>query len=106
GDLPADFDYELDVFTTLNQLPLADNALIAKFAPFYKEWLAHRTSDGYWDSISPNKNYERVHIPALNIGGWYDIFLQNTFENFTGMKARGGTEQVRQNQRVIIGPWS
>jgi putative CocE/NonD family hydrolase len=106
GELPADFTFHLDVLTVLNQLPLADDPLIAEFASFYKEWLRHRTSDGYWDAISANKNYERIHVPALNIGGWYDIFLQNTLENFTGMKARGGTTQARQNQRVIIGPWS
>jgi len=106
GDLPADFDYQLDVYTALNQLPLASDPLIEEFASFYQEWLRHRTLDSYWDSISPNRNYEHVHVPALNIGGWYDIFLQNTFENFTGMTARGATEEVRQNQRVIIGPWS
>jgi len=106
GDLPADFDYQLDVYTVLNQLPLADDPLIAEFAPFYQEWLAHRTSDGYWDTISAKKNYEHVHVPALNISGWYDIFLQNTLENFMGMTARGGTEHARQNQRVIIGPWT
>lgn len=106
GDLPADFDYQLDVYTALNQLPLASDPLIAEFASFYQEWLRHRTLDSYWNSISPNKNYERINVPALNIGGWYDIFLQNTFENFTGMTARGATKQVRQNQRIIIGPWS
>ncbi len=105
GDLPADFDYQLDVHSTLNQLPLASDPLIAEFAPFYKEWLSHPTADDYWDAISPNKHYEDVHAPSFNIGGWYDIFLENTLENYRGMRDRGGTEAARRS-RVIIGPWS
>jgi hypothetical protein len=45
-------------------------------------------------------------VPALNISGWYDIFLWSTFQNYMGMKQRGGTEEARRNQRVIIGPWT
>lgn len=106
GKLPLDFDYKLDFAEVLTQLPLADNPLIREFAPFYQTWLTHRTADGYWNAISPNKHYEQVQVPALNISGWYDIFLQNTFENYVGMKARGGTTLARENQRVIIGPWT
>ena len=42
----------------------------------------------------------------LHISGWYDIFLSATFENYLGMRQRGGSDGARQNQRVIIGPWS
>ncbi|MBI1278220.1 MAG: CocE/NonD family hydrolase [Anaerolineaceae bacterium] len=106
GKLPSDFDYQLDVLNVLNHLPLADDPLIQKFAPFYKEWLGHPTSDAYWAAISPKKHYKQVNVPALHISGWYDIFLQNTFENFMGMKAQGETELARHNQHVIIGPWT
>ena len=50
--------------------------------------------------------YEQINVPALNISGWYDIFLWSTFQNYMGMKQRGGTELARRNQRVIIGPWT
>jgi len=106
GELPADFDYDLNLDTVFDQLPIANDPLIERFAPFYKEWVTHRTEDGYWDALSPCKHYEQVLVPSLNISGWYDIFLQDTFDNYMGMKARGGTEQARQNTRVIIGPWS
>jgi predicted acyl esterase len=47
-----------------------------------------------------------VKVPALNISGWYDIFLWGTYQNYQGMRKRGGTPQARQNQRLVIGPWS
>lgn len=106
GELPTDFEYDLNLDTVFDQLPLANNPLIKRFAPFYIEWLTHRTEDGYWDSLSPSKNYEQIQVPSLNISGWYDIFLQDTFDNYMGMKTHGGTEQARQNTRLIIGPWT
>lgn len=45
-------------------------------------------------------------MPGLNVSGWYDIFLWSTFQNYMGMKQRGGTEEARRNQRLIIGPWT
>jgi uncharacterized protein len=56
--------------------------------------------------IVPQEVYERVTVPALNIGGWFDIFLLGTLANYQGMKQRGGSAQARQHQRLLIGPWS
>jgi putative CocE/NonD family hydrolase len=69
-------------------------------------WLAHRTPDEYWTASAPNAGYEQITAPALNVSGWYDIFLWSTFQNYMGMKQRGGSENARRNQRVIIGPWT
>ncbi|RNM12235.1 CocE/NonD family hydrolase [Nocardioides pocheonensis] len=38
-----------------------------------------------------------VDVPVLNIGGWFDVFLQGTIDNFVN----GGPED-----RLIIGPWN
>src|SRR3954469_11754277 len=61
---------------------------------FYKRWLSHSTDDEYWRGLSINQRYEKVDVPALNIGGWYDVFLGGTLENFQGA-----------GQRLIVGPW-
>jgi uncharacterized protein len=45
-------------------------------------------------------------VPSLNIGGWYDIFLGTTLQNYSGMKQRGGSAVARQHQRLLIDPWS
>ena len=44
-------------------------------------------------------------MPAINIGGWYDIFLGGTIRNYLGMREKGATEEARSGQRLIIGPW-
>ena len=44
-------------------------------------------------------------MPALHIGGWFDIFVSNTARSFTELRARAGTEEARAGQRLIIGPW-
>ena len=46
-----------------------------------------------------------MELPALNIGGWHDIFLKGTLRNFTGMGEKAPTEKARRSQRLLIGPW-
>jgi uncharacterized protein len=38
-------------------------------------------------------------VPGLHVGGWYDIFLSGTVENFGGLEQRAG------GQKLLIGPW-
>ncbi len=90
----------------LAQPPYGSYPLIREAAPFYLDWLAQATPDDYWSSRSPCSGYEHIQVPALNISGWYDIFLWSTFQNYLGMRQRGGSERARQNQRLIIGPWT
>lgn len=94
-----------DVSTILDALPVGGHPMIAQYAPFYKEWLNHPMGGAYWDSISPSTGYQNITAPALNISGWYDIFIWGTLQNYIGMKIRGGSELVRNNQKLIIGPW-
>src|SRR6266566_2101173 len=88
------------------RLPLVDMPLLRDFAPYYFDWLAHPNYDDYWRGIAHKEYYEQITVPALNIGGWYDIFLGTTLQNYTGVKRRGGSAVARQHQRLLIGPWS
>ncbi len=49
--------------------------------------------------------HENVTVPALNVGGWYDIFLQDTINHFKLMREQGSTQEARQS-KLIIGPWA
>lgn len=49
--------------------------------------------------------HENVTVPTLNGGGWYDIFLQDTINNFNTMREQGSTPGARQS-KLIIGPWT
>lgn len=95
-----------NVQTLYKRMPLTNIPELEGPGAFYREWLDHPDYDNYWQSISPAEHYEQVLVPALNIGGWYDLFQKATFENYLGMKERGGSQVARSNQRLIIGPWS
>jgi hypothetical protein len=88
------------------QLPLTSMPLLTPCAPYYADWLRHPENDGSWQRISPSRSYEQIGVPALNMGGWYDIFANGTLANYSGMKARGGTAHARSRQRLIMGPWA
>jgi uncharacterized protein len=72
----------------------------------YFGWLEHPTDDDFWRALSINRRYGLVEVPAFNVGGWFDIFLRGTLENFTRMRREGGSEAARAGQRLLVGPWA
>ncbi len=90
--------------TGYSLLPLADFAPLRRHsaAPAFFEALQapmDREHPGAM-RLTIRGNHERVKIPTLNIGGWYDIFLADTIANFQAMRAQGTPA------RLLIGPWS
>ena len=77
---------ELFTHLPLRTVPLPD----PKWSRFYFDWLDHSTDDDYWQSLSINRRYARIDVPAFNVGGWFDVFLRGTLENFVRMRAEGG----------------
>lgn len=88
-------------------LPLADHPALPAHgdAPYYRDWLAHPTYDAYWKRWSIDEDYSRIDVPALHVGGWYDVFLSGTVENFVRLQREAGSEAARATQKLIIGPW-
>ncbi|MGB2627583.1 MAG: CocE/NonD family hydrolase [Candidatus Acidiferrum sp.] len=74
----------------------------AQLAPYYLDWLAHPNYDAYWKQWSIEEHFSDIQVPALHIGGWYDIFLTGTLRNYIGIKTRGGTESARKGQRLLV----
>jgi len=87
-------------------LPLREFPHLRELAPYFYDWLAHPGADEYWQAIGIAERHGRIGVPALNLGGWYDIFLGGTLRNFSGMQAHGATPEARQGQRLLIGPWN
>jgi putative CocE/NonD family hydrolase len=50
-------------------------------------------------------HHHNATVPSFNIGGWYDIFLQDTITNFKVMREEGSTPEARQS-KLLIGPWT
>ena len=84
-----------------NQLP----HLMDGLASYYYDWLAHPEFDDYWQALCIEDHHGQLTVPALNIGGWYDIFLGGAIRNYLGMKANAATDDARQGQKLLIGPW-
>ena len=78
--------------------PLADLAELADLTPYVADWIAHPDYDDYWRAIAPSEHYAEITAPALNFGGWYDLFLGGTLANYTALKGR-------VPQKLVIGPW-
>lgn len=74
-------------------------------AGFFKDWVEHCSYDDYWRRWSIDEDYSRVEVPALHLGGWYDVFLSGTVRNFTGVSEAGGGE-ARGRQKLLLGPWA
>jgi putative CocE/NonD family hydrolase len=80
-------------------LPLAQLAEDIPLLASYREWLAHSCRDSYWRATAINERYDALSVPGLHVGGWNDIFLTGTLENFAGMSGTG------HSQHLIVGPW-
>jgi putative CocE/NonD family hydrolase len=90
-----------------NYLPLAELPLFKQdnLAPYFFDWLAHPEYDAYWQAWSVDQRYFQIKVPALHIGGWYDIFRDGTIQNFRGLQEQGADEMTRTNQKLLMGSW-
>ncbi|MBM3945727.1 MAG: CocE/NonD family hydrolase, partial [SAR202 cluster bacterium] len=75
-------------------------------APYYYDWLNHPEYDAFWKKVSIEEYHPKINVPALNYGGWYDIFLGGTLRNYQLMKKTGATARAKKGQRLLIGAWT
>jgi len=84
-------------------LPLADAAdpLLRGRAPWYRTWLSHPDGDDpFWDPYRAGAALDRVDVPVLLIGGWQDLFLDQTLEQYATLRERG------VEVGLTVGPWT
>jgi predicted acyl esterase len=89
----------------LEALPPSRQPVLEKVWPWWSELLSHPSRDQFWQDLSVLDQAGQVTVPALHIGGWFDIFAANTARSFTELRSRAGTLEAREGQRLIIGPW-
>jgi putative CocE/NonD family hydrolase len=77
-----------------------------KKVPYLDEWVKHYAYDDYWKQRGIDYRYAEVTVPALNIGGWYDIFSKVTLDLVTQVRASSHDRKVRRNEFAVIGPWT
>jgi predicted acyl esterase len=71
----------------------------------FEQLKLHRLWDAWWEGFAVLPRVGTVDVPALHIGGWYDIFLQGTLDAFAEFQRRGGPWAVGR-QKIIVGPWT
>lgn len=71
----------------------------------FQDWLAHPSYDAYWEPLNLEARATEMAVPALNIGGWYDVFLRSTIGSYKTMTEEAASDTARAGQRMIIGPW-
>lgn len=58
-----------------------------------------------WMDYRPFKELPPMQPASTDVAPWYFAFLAGGVENFSGMATHGGTQEARDNQRLVIGPW-
>ncbi|MDQ1577489.1 MAG: uncharacterized protein QOE21_176 [Microbacteriaceae bacterium] len=91
-----------DPWTAFRTRPLTSLEALGELLPAWNDWLEHPSRDDFWRSISIAERFASIDLPALHIGGWFDIFLHGTLSNFRGL----GHGSNAAEQRLIIGPWA
>src|SRR3954452_17453009 len=67
---------------------------------YFFDWVEHESYDDYWRALAVEEDWSRVDLPALHVGGWYDVFVSGTIESFVQLTRRGAAPQ-----RLVVGPW-
>ncbi len=94
-----------DWSTVFNSVPIAEaDQAAGRRTSFWEDWVANSSYGDYWKRISNRGKYGDILAPAYNMGGWYDVFVAGTFENFNGLRKHGGSAEARRS-KIICGPW-
>jgi hypothetical protein len=97
-----DFHNWTEAFRTLPLIDMDERA--GRRLNFWKDWIQHPSYDDYWDAFNDEKKWGEIRVPALNMGGWYDLYAPQTFTNYNGLRLHGGTPEAKQS-KLIVGPW-
>jgi uncharacterized protein len=70
---------------------------LARIAPWSADWLRAAAEPDYWRSRSVAHRRDDVTVPALVIGGWYDVFCDASLRSFARSR--------HDDDRLVVGPW-
>ncbi len=79
----------------------AGRTLLGSGAKWWEEWLEHpEADDPFWSSRNLRDALERADIPVLLIGGWQDLFLEQTLAQYEALKRRN------VDVALTVGSWT
>jgi len=62
------------------------------------------SSSESWINVTLEDNWEDVNVPAIHMGGWYDIFNQGTIDGYLGYQNLAGPG-AKGKSKLVMGPW-
>ena len=83
---------------------LSPLAVAPNFEGYYLDEATHSDYDAHWDTLGMQweKYYaQTADVPMMHVGGWYDIYLRGTIENWRRLGAL-----KKSPMRLVIGPWT
>jgi hypothetical protein len=87
----------------LQGLPVAARYadVIGREPAWSERWMDHpQASDPFWAPMQCAPALERITVPVLLVGGWQDLFIEQTLEQYRTLAGRGVPV------RLLVGPWT
>ena len=69
-----------------------------------EEWFRHPDYDDYWRDEDASLHFDKMNVPCLTLGSWYDFMNIGSIESYIGRQHSGG-KNSRGKQKLVIGPW-
>jgi predicted acyl esterase len=63
------------------------------------------TFNELWKTVDALPHADKVEVPSLHFGGWFDPFIQGTIDGFNARQSKGA-EGAKGKQKLLIGPWN
>jgi len=93
--------------TVAASVPLLDQPFLRLFPQIWAEPLLHREEPGFFaESRFGREEAELVTVPLLHVGSWFDFFARNTVRQYSLLTAHAATDEAREGQRLVLGPWT
>jgi uncharacterized protein len=88
-----------NAMTRAPDFPTDEEALAERFdaEPWLMAWLGQQRDGPYWRRGSLRPDYDRLRVPALLVGGWYDGYRDSVPRMLAHVPAP---------TRAIVGPWT
>jgi putative CocE/NonD family hydrolase len=79
----------------------ADQVAVGRTIQFYQDVLSHPDRDDpYWQKRDFSPARETITLPVSVVGGWYDLFLRDTLDDYAVMRA------ANRAPNLTLGPWT